>query len=216
MYASSKAAVVSTVRRARRYVERDGRQQPRARWRWPRRRAWRRRVDQMRHVMALLEAAGALIRERGVDGLSLREAARRVARRAIARSGRLPRRSPPIREEGSAAPGSAASPADTDPRVLACWSLVHGFARLAIDGVFGGGIVAAQAAADVSLPFVLACARVERHTTRACVARQSSASEQRVRAARRVRRRRRSAAARSSGAGERARRRTPPPTAGWH
>lgn len=44
-------------------------------------------------------------------------------------------------------PGTAAS--------IACWSLVHGFARLAIDGEFGVGPGAAEAAADALLPAVL-------------------------------------------------------------
>ena len=46
-----------------------------------------------------------------------------------------------------------------DPRVLACWSVVHGFARLALDGVFGAGMPAARAAADALLPAVLDCVR---------------------------------------------------------
>lgn len=57
-----------------------------------------------------------------------------------------------VRGPGSAAaapgdPGTAAS--------IACWSLVHGFARLAIDGEFGIGPGAAEAAADALLPAVL-------------------------------------------------------------
>lgn len=38
---------------------------------------------------------------------------------------------------------------------IACWSLVHGFARLAIDGVFGPGPDAAERAAEGLLPLVL-------------------------------------------------------------
>ncbi|HEY0776462.1 MAG TPA: TetR/AcrR family transcriptional regulator [Gemmatirosa sp.] len=52
------------------------------------------------------------------------------------------------------------APNDADPRVLACWAVVHGFARLALDGVFGAGAAAADAAADALLPAVLDCVRV--------------------------------------------------------
>ena len=38
---------------------------------------------------------------------------------------------------------------------LAAWSLVHGFARLALDGVFGTGEGAAERAADTLLPAIL-------------------------------------------------------------
>lgn len=38
---------------------------------------------------------------------------------------------------------------------IACWSIVHGFARLAIDGAFGTGDGAAEAAAEALLPAVL-------------------------------------------------------------
>ncbi len=38
---------------------------------------------------------------------------------------------------------------------IACWSMVHGFARLAIDGGFGSEPGAAEAAADALLPAVL-------------------------------------------------------------
>jgi AcrR family transcriptional regulator len=38
---------------------------------------------------------------------------------------------------------------------IACWSLVHGFARLAIDGMFGRDRDAARRAADALLPAVL-------------------------------------------------------------
>ena len=50
----------------------------------------------------------------------------------------------------AAAPGDAGTAAS-----IACWSLVHGFARLAIDGEFGIGPGAAEAAADALLPAVL-------------------------------------------------------------
>ena len=43
---------------------------------------------------------------------------------------------------------------------IAAWSLVHGFARLAIDGVFGAGQEAAEAAARSLLPLVLDHLRV--------------------------------------------------------
>jgi AcrR family transcriptional regulator len=51
-------------------------------------------------------------------------------------------------------------PGDADPRALACWATVHGFARLALDGAFGPGPGAARAAADALLPAVLACLQV--------------------------------------------------------
>jgi AcrR family transcriptional regulator len=38
---------------------------------------------------------------------------------------------------------------------LACWSMVHGFARLALDGAFGSGPEAAERAAELLLPAVL-------------------------------------------------------------
>ena len=38
---------------------------------------------------------------------------------------------------------------------IACWSIVHGFARLALDGVFGTGPGEAEAAAETLLPVVL-------------------------------------------------------------
>ena len=38
---------------------------------------------------------------------------------------------------------------------IACWSLVHGFARLALDGMFGREADAARRAADALLPAVL-------------------------------------------------------------
>jgi AcrR family transcriptional regulator len=43
---------------------------------------------------------------------------------------------------------------------IAAWSIVHGFARLAIDGVFGTEPDAAQRAADTLLPQILDCLRV--------------------------------------------------------
>lgn len=49
------------------------------------------------------------------------------------------------------------APADADPRALACWATVHGFARLALDGAFGPGPAGARAAADALLPAVLGC-----------------------------------------------------------
>lgn len=38
---------------------------------------------------------------------------------------------------------------------IACWSIVHGFARLALDGVFGTGPGEAEQAAETLLPVVL-------------------------------------------------------------
>jgi AcrR family transcriptional regulator len=55
------------------------------------------------------------------------------------------------------APG-APSTGTSDPALapsIAAWALVHGFARLAIDGVFGPGPDAAEAAAQTLLPLVL-------------------------------------------------------------
>ncbi len=56
-----------------------------------------------------------------------------------------------------AAPGAADAPdrrpVDADPRAVACWSLVHGFARLALDGAFGA---APGPAVDAMLAAVLA------------------------------------------------------------
>lgn len=55
------------------------------------------------------------------------------------------------------APG-APSAGTSDPALapsIAAWALVHGFARLAIDGVFGPGPDAAEAAARTLLPLVL-------------------------------------------------------------
>ncbi len=41
------------------------------------------------------------------------------------------------------------------PAAVACWSMAHGFARLALDGSFGVGPEAARVAADKLLPAVL-------------------------------------------------------------
>jgi AcrR family transcriptional regulator len=52
----------------------------------------------------------------------------------------------------------ALSSGPSDPALapsIAAWSLVHGFARLAIDGVFGPGPAAAETAAQSLLPLVL-------------------------------------------------------------
>ena len=38
---------------------------------------------------------------------------------------------------------------------IACWSLVHGFARLALDGVFGTGPGEAEQATETLLPMML-------------------------------------------------------------
>ncbi|HEY0780474.1 MAG TPA: TetR/AcrR family transcriptional regulator [Gemmatirosa sp.] len=51
-------------------------------------------------------------------------------------------------------------PVEADPRALASWSVVHGFARLALDGAFGVGPGAAHAAAVQLLPALLATLRV--------------------------------------------------------
>ena len=54
--------------------------------------------------------------------------------------------------------GGKPSIGSSDPALapsIAAWSLVHGFARLAIDGVFGPGPDAAEAAAQSLLPLVL-------------------------------------------------------------
>lgn len=53
-------------------------------------------------------------------------------------------------EGGTDPPGGAG----TAP-AIACWSVVHGFARLAIDGEFGTGPDDAEAAAEHMLPLVL-------------------------------------------------------------
>ena len=187
---------------------------------------------------ALLEAAEAVIAERGLDGFSLREAARRVGvspaapqhhfgdarglltavatigfrqladALAAADAAAGPDREAHLRAQGVAyvdfalsqparfdlmwrrarvdcddpdyaaasrrafatlaavvadvamADAPSAPPHEADPRVLACWSVVHGFARLALDGVFGSGAPAARTAADALLPAVLACVQV--------------------------------------------------------
>lgn len=59
---------------------------------------------------------------------------------------------------GDASPGECWE-ADTAPSIAA-WSIVHGFARLAIDGVFGTEPGAAERAADALLPRVLDHLRV--------------------------------------------------------
>lgn len=51
-------------------------------------------------------------------------------------------------------PGETGS--SPDPRAVACWSLVHGLARLALDGVFGPGETARHAV-DAMLDPVLDC-----------------------------------------------------------
>lgn len=178
---------------------------------------------------ALIEAAEAVIAERGVDGFSLREAARRAgvspaapghhfgdARGlltavaasafrafgdALAEADRGPDREARIRGQGIAyvrfaiaQPArfdllwrkaliddqdpdyaaaahraflildravrgeQASSDGPSDPALapsIAAWSIVHGFARLARDGVFGTGPEAASRAADALLPAVL-------------------------------------------------------------
>lgn len=60
---------------------------------------------------------------------------------------------------GEAAPRAAT----TDPAMapsIAAWSIVHGFAKLAIDGAFGPEPEAAQRAVNQLLPGVLDCLRV--------------------------------------------------------
>ena len=178
---------------------------------------------------ALVEAAEAVIAERGVDGFSLRETARRagvspaapghhfkdarglltaVATQAFREFGDALEtansksdRQERIRAQGLAyvqfalshrakfdllwrkaliddsdadylAAGSrafaildgavrgedAASVASSDPALapsIAAWAIVHGFARLAMDGVFGTDPGAAERAADAMLPRVL-------------------------------------------------------------
>lgn len=174
---------------------------------------------------ALIAAAEAVIAERGIDGFSLRETARRAgvspaapqhhfgdARgllTAVATEGFLglaaaleaadadaadPRQrihrqgaayvrfalSQPARfdvmwrksriDGGNAAYAAAgdrayrlltSAVADADPEAgeigaVAAWSLVHGFARLALDGVFGAGPGAAEAAAEAMLDSLMA------------------------------------------------------------
>lgn len=178
---------------------------------------------------ALVEAAEAVIAERGVDGFSLRETARRagvspaapghhfkdarglltaVATKAfhdfadaLETASRQPDREARIRAQGvayvcfalanpakfdllwrkalidgtdeayGAAGGrafaildravrgdDAPSVASGDPALapsIAAWSIVHGFARLAMDGVFGTEAGAADRAVDAMLPAVL-------------------------------------------------------------
>ena len=55
-------------------------------------------------------------------------------------------------------PGGEPSCGSTDPALapsIAAWSLVHGFARLAIDGAFGAEADSAELAADALLPLIL-------------------------------------------------------------
>ena len=180
---------------------------------------------------ALIEAAERLIAERGVDGFSLRETARRAGvsatapghhfrdarglltavataafeafgdaleaadrgpdrrarihgqgmayvRFALANRARfdlmwryalIDREDPDYKAAGDrafmvldrAVRGTQAGPAaPDDPKTapsIACWSLVHGFARLAIDGLFGMEPGAAERAAEALLPHVLDC-----------------------------------------------------------
>lgn len=182
---------------------------------------------------ALLEAAEAVLAERGVDGFSLRETARRagvspaapghhfkdarglltalatVAFRdfgdALAAASVGPDRDARIRGQGlayvrfalanrakfdlmwrkalidgsdpeftaagdrafrildEAVRGGVSKSADWDGDMapsIAAWSIVHGFARLAIDGVFGTEPGAAERAADAMLPRILDHLRV--------------------------------------------------------
>jgi AcrR family transcriptional regulator len=63
-----------------------------------------------------------------------------------------------VRREGAPSSGP------TDPSLapsIAAWSMVHGFARLAIDGVFGPGQDSAELAAEALLPLVLDCLKVQ-------------------------------------------------------
>ncbi len=46
------------------------------------------------------------------------------------------------------------------PAAIACWSIVHGFARLALDGAFGTEADAARAATEMLLPAVLGHLRI--------------------------------------------------------
>jgi hypothetical protein len=51
----------------------------------------------------------------------------------------------------------------TDPVLapsIACWAIVHGFARLALDGAFGTDAEAPERAAEALLPAVLRHLRV--------------------------------------------------------
>ncbi|WP_019903502.1 TetR/AcrR family transcriptional regulator [Methylobacterium sp. 77] len=183
---------------------------------------------------ALIQAATAILKERGIDGFSLREAARRAgvspaapqhhfgdARglltavategfrllgEALARADSAAAdRDGRIRGQGrayvafaldhpaefdtmwrcaridtsNAAYGAAAGqafgllraavagipfeggqvPTASDPKAIACWSLVHGLARLALDGALGPG-EAARGAIDAMLEPVLDCLTV--------------------------------------------------------
>jgi AcrR family transcriptional regulator len=60
-------------------------------------------------------------------------------------------------------PGAPPPTGPTDPVLapsIAAWAIVHGFARLALDGAFGTGDDAAEAAAQALLPAVLTHLRV--------------------------------------------------------
>jgi len=63
------------------------------------------------------------------------------------------------RARGGEASGAEKSGAVAAPSI-ACWAMVHGFARLAIDGAFGTGAGAADRAAEALLPAVLSHLRV--------------------------------------------------------
>jgi AcrR family transcriptional regulator len=55
---------------------------------------------------------------------------------------------------GGEAPAQAPGGPETAPSI-ACWAMVHGFATLALDGAFGTGPGAAEAAVEALLPAVL-------------------------------------------------------------
>lgn len=55
------------------------------------------------------------------------------------------------------APVEANPPDRVDPRTIAAWSIVHGFARLALDGAFGLDREEARRGAREALPHVLDC-----------------------------------------------------------
>lgn len=60
--------------------------------------------------------------------------------------------------DGVARGGAAPSTGSTDPALapsIAAWSLVHGFARLAIDGAFGADADSAERTAQSLLPLIL-------------------------------------------------------------
>ena len=184
---------------------------------------------------ALVEAAEAVIAERGADGFSLREAARRAGVSPAApqhhfgdarglltalatrgfenlgnalaaadaaaersprsrlraqgaayvrfaltrpaqfdimwRTGRLDNEDPGLAEAGrrafsvlqtaiaagSGEPGGEHQPSQADPRAIACWSMVHGFARLALDGAFQTSDRGSIEEAERMLDPMLAC-----------------------------------------------------------